>query len=70
MFVYKGGLPDKPVIWYDYADNKGSQVPLDFLFPKGIEIPTSTAMTLVTDDYSGFNALAKRFVIPIICGTS
>ncbi|MCP4487521.1 MAG: transposase, partial [Gammaproteobacteria bacterium] len=37
MFVYKGGPPDKPVIWYDYADNKGSQVPLDFLFPQGVE---------------------------------
>ncbi|MCP4491645.1 MAG: IS66 family transposase, partial [Gammaproteobacteria bacterium] len=60
MFVYKGGPPDKPVIWYDYADNKGSQVPLDFLFPQGVEIPASTAMTLVTDDYSGFNALAAH----------
>ncbi len=50
MFVYKGGPPDKPVIWYDYADNKGSQVPLDCLFPPGQAIPESTAMTLVTDD--------------------
>ncbi len=60
MFVYKGGPPDKPVLWYDYADNKGSQVPLDFLFPQGVEIPESVAMTLVTDDYSGFNALAAH----------
>lgn len=65
MFVYKGGPPDKPVIWYDYADNKGSQVPLDFLFPQGQVVPESTAMTLVTDDYSGFNALAAH---PAITG--
>jgi transposase len=65
MYVYKGGAPDKPVVWYDYADNKGSQVPLDFLFPQGQVIPDSTAMTLVTDDYSGFNALAAH---PAITG--
>ena len=58
MYVYKGGPPDKPVVWYNYEDNKGSQVPLDFLFPKGEVVPGSTAMFLVTDDYAGFNALA------------
>ena len=60
MFVYKGGPPDKPVVWYDYADNKGAQVPLDFLFPSGEDIPELTAMVLVSDDYSGFNALAAH----------
>jgi transposase len=58
MFVYKGGPPDKPVVFYDYADNKGARVPIDFLFPEGQVILESTHMTLITDDYSGFNALA------------
>ena len=58
MYVYKGGPPDKPVVWYNYEDNKGSQVPLDFLFPEGEVVPESPAMFLVSDDYAGFNALA------------
>ena len=33
MWVYGGGPPDKPVIWYHYADSRGSEVPVDFLFP-------------------------------------
>ena len=60
MYVYKGGPPDKPVVWYNYEDNKSSQVPLDFLFPEGEIVPESTAMVLVTDDYAGFNALAMH----------
>jgi transposase len=60
MYVYKGGPPEQQVVWYDYADNKGSQVPLDFLFPSGEVIPEATSMVLVTDDYSGFNALAAH----------
>ena len=63
MYVYKGGPPDKPVVWYDYADNKGSRVPIDFLFPDNESIPESTAMVLVTDDYSGFNELAAHAAI-------
>jgi len=60
MYVYKGGPPDKPVVWYNYEDNKGSQVPLDFLFPEGEVVPESTAMVLVSDDYAGFNALTMH----------
>ena len=63
MFVYKGGPPDKPVVWYDYADNKGSRVPIDFLFADNEPIPESTSMVLVTDDYSGFNELAAHQAI-------
>jgi transposase len=63
MYVYKGGPPDKPVVWYDYADNKGSRVPIDFLFPDNEPIPESTSMVLVTDDYSGFNELATHAAI-------
>lgn len=60
MYVYKGGPPDKPVVWFNYEDNKGSQVPIDFLFPTDKKIPESTSMVLVSDDYSGFNALAAH----------
>ena len=63
MYVYKGGPPGKPVVWYDYADNKGSRVPIDFLFPDNEPIPESTSMVLVTDDYSGFNELAAHEAI-------
>jgi hypothetical protein len=33
MWVYGGGPPDKPVIWYHYADSRASEVPVEFLFP-------------------------------------
>ena len=65
MYVYKGGRPDKPVVFYAYEDNKGSQVPINFLFPDDVLVPDSASMVLVTDDYSGFNALAAH---PAISG--
>ena len=62
MWVYRGGLPDKPVIWYQYADNRRSQVPVDFLYPD-LESMGNTAppwsLTIMTDGYSGYNALSK-----------
>jgi len=58
MWVYGGGPPDKPVIWYHYADSRGSEVPLEFLFPTEEALP-ACAMYLVTDGYEGYNALSK-----------
>jgi len=64
MWVYRGGLPDKLVIWFQYADNRGGQVPVDFLFPED-ELGESTkaepggSFTILTDGYSGYNALSK-----------
>ena len=62
MWVYRGGLPDKPVVWYQYADNRSSQVPVDFLYPdpesKNNTAP-SWSFTIMTDGYSGYNALSK-----------
>ena len=58
MWVYGGGPPDKPVIWYQYADSRGGEVPLEFLFPSGEEL-SACQMYLVTDGYSGYNALSK-----------
>ena len=59
MWIYGGGPPDKPVVWFQYADTRSGAVPEDFLFPKGEERPDG-ALYLVTDGYSGYNALAKH----------
>ena len=58
MWVYGGGPPEQPVIWYQYADSRGSEVPVDFLFPTEDELP-ACEMYLVTDGYEGYNALSK-----------
>ncbi len=58
MWVYGGGPPDKPVIWYQYADSRSGEVPLEFLFPSEEVLP-ACQMYLVTDGYSGYNALSK-----------
>jgi transposase len=58
MWLYGGGPPDKPVIWYQYADTRSGEVPEAFLFPKEEEPPDS-AMYLVTDGYEGYNALPQ-----------
>ena len=58
MWVYGGGPPDKPVVWYQYADSRSGDVPEEFLYPKA-EDPPDGAMYLVTDGYEGYNALSK-----------
>jgi len=58
MWVYGGGPPDKPVIWFQYADTRSGDVPLDFLFPKE-GTPPSGERYLVTDGYEGYNALSE-----------
>jgi len=57
MWVYGGGPPGKPVIWYQYADSRSGEVPVDFLYPQG-EDPPDGAMYLVTDGYDGYNVLS------------
>jgi len=61
MWVYRGGPPDKPVIWYQYADSRSGQVPVDFLYPEeesDKESAPDWAFTLLTDGYRGYNALS------------
>ena len=58
MWVYGGGAPDKPVIWYHYADSRSGEVPEEFLYPREQD-PPGGARYLVTDGYSGYNALSK-----------
>ena len=59
MWVYGGGPPDKPVIWYHYAETRSGQVPEDFLYPQG-EDPPEAAMYLLSDGYGGYNALCQH----------
>ncbi len=58
MWVYKGGVPDKPVIWYQYADSRRGAVPVDFLYPDD-EKHAGHSITLMTDGYAGYNPLSK-----------
>jgi transposase len=62
MWVYGGGPPDKPVIWYQYANSRSGEVPEAFLFPEKNDSPDN-AMYLVTDGYSGYNALSQSIGI-------
>ena len=58
MWVYKGGAPDEPVIWYQYADSRQGSVPVDFLYPDDEE-HFAHSITLMTDGYAGYNQLSK-----------
>ena len=61
MWVYRGGLPDKPVVWYEYAETRSGEVPFQFLFPpEGPVPPVDWQAYLQTDAYTGYNALAKQ----------
>ena len=62
MWVYGGGPPDKPVIWYQYADTRSGDVPVEFLYPPEAD-SRDRAMYLVTDGYDGYNALSKALGI-------
>jgi len=64
MWVYGGGPPGSPVIWYQYADTRSGDVPVDFLFPEEEGLPNGE-MYLVTDGYDGYNALSDS---PAILG--
>ena len=66
MWVYGGGPPERPVIWYQYADSRSGEVPLEFLYPEGSDSPDGE-MYLVTDGYEGYNALSKTPVILAPC---
>ena len=61
MWVYRGGLPDNPVAWYEYAETRSGEVPYQFLFPPdGPEPPENWQAYLQTDGYTGYNALARQ----------
>jgi len=58
MWVYRGGPPDQPVVWFQYAPSRGGEVPREFLFPDEPDPPPRQCY-IVTDDYGGYDALAR-----------
>lgn len=58
MWVYGGGPPGMPVIWYHYADTRSGAVPEGFLYPTDDD-PPDGIMYLITDGYSGYNGLSQ-----------
>jgi hypothetical protein len=69
MWVYRGGPPERPVVWFQYADTRSGTVPRQFLFPGGVPPagcgPPPQGLYLLTDGYSGYSALALEVGI---CG--
>jgi len=61
IWVYVGGPPDNPVVWHQYADSRGGHVPIEFLYPDGSGdvIDPEWSFTIMTDGYSGYNALGR-----------
>ena len=62
IWVYVGGPPDKPVVWYQYADSRKGQVPIDFLYPSTPSArhpEVGESLTIMTDGYTGYNALSN-----------
>jgi hypothetical protein len=64
IWVYVGGPPEKPVVWHQYAESRGGHVPVDFLYPQAasdaVDAPEpGWSLTLMTDGYSGYNALRQ-----------
>jgi hypothetical protein len=61
MWVYRGGAPERPVVWFQYADTRSGTVPRQFLFPGGVPPagcdPPPQGLYLLTDGYSGYSAL-------------
>jgi transposase len=60
MWVYRGGPPGKPVIWFQYAPSRSGDVPIEFLFPDGSGSPPKHPFYLQTDGYAGYHALAEK----------
>ena len=64
MWVYVGGPPERPVVWYQYADTHSGEVPLGFLSPSQTDPPGTDpppgAFYILSDGYAAYNALAKE----------
>ncbi len=52
MWVFRGGLPDKPVLIFQYHPTRSGQVPNEFL--------KDYSGYIQTDAYSGYDALGRR----------
>ncbi|HSH47423.1 MAG TPA: IS66 family transposase [Halomonas sp.] len=67
MWVYRGGPPSQPVIWFQYAASRAAEVPHDFLFADEAppEAPPDGAASapcfyLQSDGYSAYHVLARH----------
>jgi transposase len=63
MWVYCGGPPTRPVVWFQYSERRAGEVPLQFLFPPGSAPDPAVAngrWVLHTDGYSAYDALAAE----------
>ena len=62
MWVYRGGPPERAIIGFQYAQTRSGEVPREFLFPGGVtpggDPPPN--VYILTDGYSGYNALARE----------
>ena len=68
MWVFRGGPPDKPVLWYHYAPSRGGEVPKQFLFPADAEPAGANpppAFYIQTDGYAAYGALPLE---PVVLG--
>lgn len=63
MWVFRGGPPQAPVVFYHYASSRGGAVPKEFLFPSdpdpGYDPPRGSGFYIQTDGYAGYNELAR-----------
>jgi len=64
MWVYRGGAPDRPVVWYEYSVSRAGSVPCEFLFPEA-HSPPGTSFYLQTDGCPSYYQLAR---MPAILG--
>jgi transposase len=65
MWVYRGGPPDKPVLWFHYTDSRAGAVAREFLFPGEYasyrtDQAVHEAFYLQSDGYAVYEALAKH----------
>jgi transposase len=65
MWVYRGGPPDKPVLWFHYTDSRAGAVAREFLFGEENSsqcavAALSQAFYLQSDGYAVYEALAKH----------
>jgi len=68
MWVFRGGPPEAPVVWYRYAPSRSGEVPKQFLFPVDTEphgVDPPPAFYIQTDGYSAYHAVAR---IPAVLG--
>jgi transposase len=62
MWVYRGGPPDQPVIWFEYSTGRAAAVPREFLFPDG-QSPPGASFYLQSDGYAVYHQLAGHDAI-------